>query len=79
MGRTRMGRTDGRTDGLTDGRTDGQGGDYMLPRNFSGSIKRCCEKCVHKRFRLDTFQWEEGVQISDICPGHVHLQHSFTM
>jgi len=39
MGRTRMGRTDGRTDGLTDGRTDGQGGDYMLPRNFSGSIK----------------------------------------
>ena len=31
MGRTRMGRTDGRT--------DGQGGDYMLPRNFSGSIK----------------------------------------
>jgi len=39
MGRTRMGRTDGRTDGLTDGRTDGQGDDYMLPRNFSGSIK----------------------------------------
>ena len=39
MGRTRMGRTDGLTDGLTDGRTDGQGGDYMLPRNFSGSIK----------------------------------------
>ena len=38
MGRTRMGRTDGRTDGLTDGRTDGQGDDYMLPRNFSGSI-----------------------------------------
>jgi len=35
MGRTRMGRTDGRTDGLT----DGQGDDYMLPRNFSGSIK----------------------------------------
>jgi len=34
-----MGRTDGRTDGLTDGRTDGQGDDYMLPRNFSGSIK----------------------------------------
>jgi len=31
MGRTRMGRTDGQT--------DGQGGDYMLPRNFSGSIK----------------------------------------
>jgi len=30
MGRTRMGQTDGRT--------DGQGGDYMLPRNFSGSI-----------------------------------------
>ena len=41
MGRTRMGRTDGRTDGLTDGRTDGQGDDYMLPRNFSGSIKIC--------------------------------------
>jgi len=40
MGRTRMGRTDGRTDGLTDGRTDGQGDDYMLPRNFSGSIKK---------------------------------------
>jgi len=38
MGRTRMGRTYGRTDGLTDGRTDGQGDDYMLPRNFSGSI-----------------------------------------
>jgi len=35
MGRTRMGRTDGRTDRLA----DGQGGDYMLPRNFSGSIK----------------------------------------
>jgi len=34
MGRTRMGRTDGRT--------DGQGDDFniMLPRNFSGSIKR---------------------------------------
>jgi len=31
MGRTQMGRTDGRT--------DGQGDDYMLPRNFSGSIK----------------------------------------
>ena len=30
MGRTRMGRTDGLT--------DGQSGDYMLPRNFSGSI-----------------------------------------
>jgi len=30
MGRTRMGRTDGLT--------DGQGGDYMLHRNFSGSI-----------------------------------------
>ena len=28
-----------RTDGLTDWWTDGQGGDYMLPRNFSGSIK----------------------------------------
>ena len=28
-----------RTDGWTDGRTDGQDGDYMLPRNFSGSIK----------------------------------------
>jgi len=40
MGRTRMGRMDGRTDGLTDGRTDGQGDDYMLPRNFSGSIKK---------------------------------------
>jgi len=42
MGRTRMGRTDGQTDGRTDartdGRTDGQGDDYMLPRNFSGSI-----------------------------------------
>ena len=34
MGRTQMGRTDGRTHG----RTDGQGDDYMLPRNFSGSI-----------------------------------------
>ena len=32
MGRTQMGRTYGRT--------DGQGDDYMLPRNFSGSIKR---------------------------------------
>jgi len=32
------GRTDGRTDGQTEGRTDGQGGDYMLPRNLSGSI-----------------------------------------
>jgi len=31
MGWTRMGRTDGRT--------DGQGGNYMLPRNFSGNIK----------------------------------------
>jgi len=30
----------GRTDGRTDWQTDGQGGDYMLPRNFSGSIKR---------------------------------------
>jgi len=38
MGRTRMARTDGRTDRRTDGRTDGQGDDYMLPRNFSGSI-----------------------------------------
>jgi len=38
MGRT-DGQTDGRTDGLTDGWTDGQGDDYMLPRNFSGSIK----------------------------------------
>ena len=38
MGRTN-GRTDGQTDGRTDGRTDGQGGDYMLPRNFSKSIK----------------------------------------
>jgi len=38
MGRTRMARTDGLTDGLT----DGQGGDYMLPRNFSGSIKTQC-------------------------------------
>jgi len=28
----------GRTDGRTDGRMDGQGDDYMLPRNFSGSI-----------------------------------------
>ena len=35
MGRTQMVCTDGRTDG----RTDGQGDDYMLPRNFSGSIK----------------------------------------
>ena len=35
------GRTDWRTDGLTDWRTDGQPGDYMLPRNFSGSIKMC--------------------------------------
>jgi len=32
MGRTRMGRTDGLT--------DGQGGDYMLSRNFSWSIKK---------------------------------------
>jgi len=31
MGRTQMGRTHERT--------DGQGGDYMLPRNISGSIK----------------------------------------
>jgi len=60
MGRTRMGRTDGRTDGLTDGRTDGrtdgQGDDYMLPRNFSGSIKKVrtwprCSDCTDTRER----------------------------
>jgi len=39
MGRTDGKLTDGRTDWRTDGRTDGQGDDYMLPRNFSGSIK----------------------------------------
>jgi len=39
MGRTRMGRTDRLTDARTDRRTDGQGDDYMLPQNFSGSIK----------------------------------------
>jgi len=36
----------GRTDVRTDWRTDGQGGDYMLPRNFSGSIKTI-EICNH--------------------------------
>jgi len=37
MGQTQMERMDRRTDGLT----DGQGGDYMLPRYFSGSIITC--------------------------------------
>jgi len=37
----------GRTDGLTDWRTDGQGGDYMLPRNFSGSIKIILETEIY--------------------------------
>ena len=40
---TRAGRTHGRTDtrtyGRTDARTHGRSGDYMLPRNSSGSIK----------------------------------------
>jgi len=46
----------GRTDGLTDWRTDGQGGDYMLPRNFSGSIIKVLNmytfsnKCGKKNF-----------------------------
>ena len=33
------GRTDARTHGHTDARTHGRSGDYMLPRNSSGSIK----------------------------------------
>jgi hypothetical protein len=37
MGRTRF--RDVCTEGLTDGWTDGQPDDYILPRNFSGSIK----------------------------------------
>ena len=32
------GRTDARTHGHTDARTHGRSGDYMLPRNSSGSI-----------------------------------------
>ena len=59
MGRTRIGRTDGRTDGLTDGRTDGrtdgQGGDYMLPRNFSGSITNCIN--LMQNTKCKTKQW----------------------
>ena len=34
------GRTDARTHGHTDARTHGRSGDYMLPRNSSGSIKK---------------------------------------
>jgi len=46
MGRTRVGRMDGRT--------DGQGGDYMLPRNFSRSIinKALLELCTKTENRL---------------------------
>ena len=28
-------------EGRPEGRTDGHNGDYLLPRNFSGSIKMC--------------------------------------
>ena len=38
-GQERDGRTDARTHGHTDARTHGRSGDYMLPRNSSGSIK----------------------------------------
>ena len=38
MGRTRMGRT------------DGQGGDYMLPRNFSVSIKTLLQVQVKQNY-----------------------------
>ena len=37
-GQERDGRTDARTHGHTDARTHGRSGDYMLPRNSSGSI-----------------------------------------
>jgi hypothetical protein len=55
MGQTRIrdvrtdGLTDVRTDGLTDVRTDGQPDDYMLPQNFSGSIKNEMHKEFFKR------------------------------
>ena len=56
----------GRTDGLTDWRTDGQGGDYMLPRNFSGSIKMCNDNLLFA-FNVDMFdvdtQWDVVIQI----------------
>ena len=38
--------------GRTDVRTDGQGDDYMLPRNFSGSIKRV-EQVMNSRVKVD--------------------------
>ena len=48
-GRTH-GRTDARTHGHTDARTHGRSGDYMLPRNSSGSIKTMvCWVCWSER------------------------------
>jgi len=64
MGRTRMGRTDRRTDG----RTDGQGDDYMLPRNFLGSIINA--KCTFNN--SSTKQSEQNCR--NIKIAHVHTR-----
>ena len=43
------GRTDARTHGHTDARTHGRSGDYMLPRNSSGSIIKHWQKKQKKK------------------------------
>jgi len=58
--------------GRTDWLTDGQGGDYMLPQNFSGSIKiffsvkkglsenKGCPKSMFCASKIQLFRWKIG-------------------
>jgi len=70
--------------GRTDGLTDGQGGDYMLPRNFSGSIKRVISRRednlrVHVPTRIletacnPTREQEESIARTNAGSAYIHL------
>jgi len=69
----------------TDGRTDGQGDDYMLPRNFSGSIiiklqmQNLNGRWIHrtKVFKIQAFSYISETIIALGCTRIFGFEHKF--
>ena len=79
---TRAGRTHGRTDtrtyGRTDARTHGRSGDYMLPRNSSGSIirkKPSLRKHTYSNILRILLPNYENFQMKKTCSFHTSTQN----
>ena len=58
-------------DGRTEGRTDGHNGDYMLHRNFSGSIK------IEGNEKLDIISCTTRDTVSKTHKGYLRHPHIF--